>query len=43
MPPAGQPHRAHPVAAVRDQSFANAPMLIFGVAAAVLVTFMLRT
>jgi len=30
-------------AAVRDQSFANAPMLIFGVAAAVLVMFMLRT
>jgi hypothetical protein len=30
-------------AAVRDQSFANAPMLIFGVAAAVLVAFMLRT
>lgn len=29
--------------AVRDQSFANAPMLIFGVAAAVLVMFMLRT
>lgn len=28
---------------VRDQSFANAPMLIFGVAAAVLVMFMLRT
>ena len=30
-------------AAVRDQSFANAPMLIFGVAAAVLVMSMLRT
>ena len=30
-------------ASVRDQSFANAPMLIFGVAAAVLVMFMLRT
>jgi len=30
-------------ASVRDQSFANAPMLIFGVAAAVLVAFMLRT
>ena len=30
-------------AAVRDQSFANAPMLIFGAAAAVLVMFMLRT
>jgi hypothetical protein len=29
--------------AVRDQSFANAPMLIFGVAAAVLVAFMLRS
>ena len=28
---------------VRDQSFANAPMLIFGVAATVLVIFMLRT
>jgi len=37
-------HIAHVVwLAVRDQSFANAPMLIFGVAAAVLVTFMLRT
>jgi carboxylesterase type B len=30
-------------AAVRDQSFANAPMLIFGAAAVVLVMFMLRT
>lgn len=30
-------------ASVRDQSFANAPMLIFGVAATVLVMFMLRT
>jgi hypothetical protein len=37
-------HIAHILwAAVRDQSFANAPMLIFGVAAAVLVMFMLRT
>jgi hypothetical protein len=37
-------HFAHILwAAVRDQSFANAPMLIFGVAAAVLVMFMLRT
>ena len=30
-------------ASVRDQSFANAPMLIFGAAATVLVMFMLRT
>jgi hypothetical protein len=37
-------HIAHILwAAVRDQSFANAPMLIFGAAAAVLVMFMLRT
>jgi hypothetical protein len=37
-------HIAHILyASVRDQSFANAPMLIFGAAAAVLVMFMLRT
>jgi hypothetical protein len=37
-------HAAHVIVqAVRDQSFANAPMLIFGAAAAVLVMFMLRT
>jgi len=37
-------HVAHVLfQSVRDQSFANAPMLIFGAAAAVLVMFMLRT
>jgi len=37
-------HIAHVVAqAARDQSMAHAPMLIFALAAAILVAFMLRT
>jgi len=37
-------HIAHVLfQALRDQSFANAPMLIFAIAAGILVVFMLRT